>query len=62
MKLELLNQVRDKIPNEKAISVADGMAQPFNVSDFQNLLQYKIEQGLPFHQLAAIIGSKAFLN
>ena len=29
-----LDPRRDKIPNEKAISVADGIAQPFNVSVF----------------------------
>ena len=33
-----LDPRRDKIPNEKAISVADGIAQPFKVSAFPKFI------------------------
>ena len=62
MKLELSSLIRDKIPNENAISVADGIAQPFNVSDIiQNLLQYKMQR-ITIPPTAAIIGNKAFFK
>ena len=32
---------KDNIPNENAISVADGIAQPFIVSEFPQLIKHK---------------------
>ena len=39
-KLVLLSQARISMPKEKAISVADGMAQPFKVSGLLKFANY----------------------
>ena len=51
----------DNTPKEKAISVADGIAQPFNVSPSPKFIKTYISAGTNIPPTAAIIGSKACL-
>ena len=51
----------DNTPKEKAISVADGIAQPFNVSPSPKFIKTYIKAGTSIPPTAAIIGSKACL-
>ena len=52
---------KDNTPNEKAISVAEGIAQPFKVSVFSKFTKIYISAGTSIPPTAAIIGSIACL-
>ena len=45
-----LDPSRDNIPKENAISVAEGMAQPFKVSYYQSLYKHTLRLALTFLQ------------
>ena len=54
-----LEPSRESTPNEKAISVADGIAHPFKVSGFSIFINTYIKAGTSIPPTAAIIGNKA---